>query len=57
MPKARCPNCDAWVNVDGPEMGSTVRCRECDMDLEIISLSPFEIDFPLDYEEDWGDDV
>jgi hypothetical protein len=27
------------------------------MQLEVISVDPFEVDFPLDYEEDWGDDA
>jgi lysine biosynthesis protein LysW len=56
MFKTYCPNCDAVVSVDKPKMGALVRCRECDMQLEVISLSPFELDFPLDYEEEWDDD-
>jgi lysine biosynthesis protein LysW len=56
MFKTYCPNCDAVVSVDKPKMGAMVRCRECDMQLEVISLSPFELDFPLDYEEEWDDD-
>jgi lysine biosynthesis protein LysW len=56
MFKTYCPNCDAVVSVDKPKMGAMVRCRECDMQLEVISLSPFELDFPLDYEEEWDDE-
>jgi lysine biosynthesis protein LysW len=56
MFKTYCPNCDAVVSVEKPKMGAMVRCRECDMQLEVISLSPFELDFPLDYEEKWDDD-
>jgi lysine biosynthesis protein LysW len=56
MEKTYCPNCDAVVSVEKPKLGAMVRCRECDMQLEIISLNPFEVDFPLDYEEDWDDD-
>jgi lysine biosynthesis protein LysW len=33
-------------------MGAMVRCRECDTELEVISINPFEVDFPPDYDED-----
>jgi lysine biosynthesis protein LysW len=56
MEKTYCPNCDAVVSVEKAKLGAIVRCRECDTQLEIISLNPFEVDFPLDYEEDWDDD-
>lgn len=56
MPGAYCPNCDADIAVKKPRIGATVRCRECDAELEIISASPFEVDFPLDYGEEWEDE-
>ena len=56
MPSTYCPNCDEVITVNRPQAGSTVRCRECDTDLEVISTNPFEVDFPVDYEEDWDDD-
>ena len=56
MPKTYCPNCDAVISVDNPREGAMITCRECDTKLEIISTSPFEVDFPLDYEEDWDDE-
>ena len=56
MSRTFCPSCDAEVRVEKPKMGAMVRCRECDTQLEIISLDPFEVDFPLDYEEEWDDD-
>jgi lysine biosynthesis protein LysW len=54
MPKAYCPSCDAVVVVDKPRVGGMVTCRECAQELEIISLNPFEVDYPLD--EEWDDD-
>ena len=57
MPKTYCPNCDAVISVKNPREGATVTCHECDMKLEVISVDPFEVDFPLDYEEDWDDDA
>jgi lysine biosynthesis protein LysW len=56
MPKTYCPDCDAVISVDDPRVDATITCRECGTKLEIISTNPFEVDFPLDYVEDWGDD-
>ncbi len=56
MPKTYCPDCDAVISVDDPREGAMIKCPECDMELEIISLDPFEVDFPLDLDEDGDDD-
>ncbi|MBL7064752.1 MAG: hypothetical protein ISS49_11200 [Anaerolineae bacterium] len=52
MPKTYCPNCDVVISVDNPCEGATVTCRECGVELEIISTNPFEVDFPLDFEDE-----
>lgn len=56
MPKTYCPSCDAIVSVDNPRMGGMVTCRECGARLEVISTSPFEVDFPLEEEDEWEDE-
>jgi len=57
MPKTYCPACDAVVSVDNPRMGGLVTCRECGAKLEVISTSPFEVDFPLEEDEwEWEED-
>jgi alpha-aminoadipate carrier protein LysW len=61
MAKAYCPNCDAAVIKDNPHLGVMVTCRECGTELEIISTNPFEVDFPIDYDDeelskDWDED-
>ena len=56
MPKAYCPNCDAVINKDNPQVGAMVTCPECHTELEIISIDLFEVDFPLDYDEEWEDE-
>ena len=56
MPKAYCPNCDAVINKDNPQVGAMLTCSECHMELEIISVDLFEVDFPLDYDEEWEDE-
>jgi lysine biosynthesis protein LysW len=54
MAKAYCPNCDSAISSDKPRMGAVITCGECGQELEVINVSPFEVDFPLDddYEED-----
>jgi len=45
------------ISVEKPRMGAMLTCRECSQELEIISVSPFEVDFPLDEDwEDWEDE-
>jgi lysine biosynthesis protein LysW len=56
MPKTYCPDCDAVINEADPQVGAMITCRECYTELEIISSDPFEVDFPLDYDEEWEDD-
>lgn len=55
MARTYCPNCDAVISVDAPRLGAMVTC-ECGAELEIISVNPFEVDFPLDYEGEWEEE-
>jgi alpha-aminoadipate carrier protein LysW len=57
MAKTYCPSCDAVITRDSPQMGAKVTCNDCGTELEVISTNPFEVDFPLDYEEDWDDEA
>ena len=56
MATTYCPNCDATITELSPRIGAMVPCKECGLELEVISVNPFEVDFPLDYEEDWDDE-
>ena len=57
MAETTCPNCQAAVNVADPELWAKTRCKDCGIELEIISVDPFEVDFPLDYwDKAYGDD-
>jgi hypothetical protein len=38
-----------------PRLGATFQCPECEEDLEVVSVEPFEVDFPDDL-DDWEDD-
>jgi alpha-aminoadipate carrier protein LysW len=53
MSSTYCPNCDTVLSVNNPQMSAMIECRECGQELEIISIDPLEVDFPL---EDWEDD-
>ena len=44
-----CPECDnpIVVDTDEVEVGETVQCDECGVDLEIVSVDPLEL-VPVD---------
>ncbi len=59
MPKAYCLNCDEAISILNPRLGAAVTCPECGAEMEVISVNPFELDFPLDEDaedEDWEED-
>ena len=36
-------------------LGKSIKCPECEVMLEVISLNPLELDYPLG-DEDWDED-
>jgi lysine biosynthesis protein LysW len=52
MPKTHCPNCDAVIKMDRPGEGYIIVCLGCGVELEIVNVDPFELDFT----EDWQDE-
>ena len=55
--------CGASVEVpEKAKVGSIVFCEQCDAELEVITLQPLELDWPLDdfedddYDDDFDDD-
>lgn len=54
MAYAYCPNCDAEIEVRSPKLGAKLACPECDEQLEVVSIDPFDVDYP--YDDDWDDD-
>lgn len=45
MPSATCPECDERVYIKADtELGEVIICEECDSDLELVGLDPFELD-------------
>lgn len=55
MFRALCPDCGEVVELkESTRVGDRVVCVECGVELEVISLYPFDLDYVL--EEDWGDE-
>lgn len=45
MPSASCPVCESRVFVEAStDMGETLVCDECESELELVGLDPFELD-------------
>jgi alpha-aminoadipate carrier protein LysW len=55
---ATCPECDAEIEVDefDVDKGDQLSCPECGSNLEVVSLSPIELDIAPDEDEDDEDD-
>ena len=55
---ATCPECDAEIEVDefDVDKGDQLSCPECGSSLEVVSLSPIELDLAPDEDEDDEDD-
>jgi lysine biosynthesis protein LysW len=52
--KGKCPMCGAAMQVPtNAEVGDLVYCDQCDAELEVVSLKPLELDWPLDDYEDY----
>lgn len=63
MLSAECPECETKIRFpQAPQIGETLTCHECGETLQIISLSPLELDWAYDddgekwEEEEWEDE-
>ncbi len=50
-----CIECAADIELDGVIVGEIIQCADCGVELEVLSLSPVELDVAPDEEEDWGE--
>ncbi len=49
MAKGLCPACNLSINVGpSPRKGQTVSCPKCRAQLEVLNLSPIELDWAYD---------
>ena len=55
---ATCPECDADIEVDefDVDKGDQLSCPDCGSNLEVIGLSPIELDLAPEDEDDDDDD-
>ena len=51
---ATCPECDAEIEVDefDVDKGDQLSCPECGSNLEVIGLSPIQLDIVLDDDDE-----
>jgi alpha-aminoadipate/glutamate carrier protein LysW len=54
-----CPECDAMIDIeeDLVEEGQSVQCPECGAELEVVNISPVELDILGRGEDDEDGDV
>ena len=54
---ATCPDCEADVEIDAFDVdkGEIISCPECGIDLEVVGLSPLELDLASEDEDDWDE--
>jgi alpha-aminoadipate carrier protein LysW len=52
-----CPECDAEIEVDEYDVdkGDLISCPECGTNLEVVGVSPVELDLAGDEDEDEED--
>jgi lysine biosynthesis protein LysW len=57
MAKGYCIECEATLNLGkAPHKGQRISCFKCGADLEVVGLSPIELDWAYDEEEVWDTD-
>ena len=56
---ATCPECDADIDVDefDVDKGDQLSCPDCGSNLEVVSLSPIELDIAPDEDDDDDEEV
>ena len=56
MARAHCPECDAVIAINNPQLGAMVTCPCCNVKLEVYDTDPLDVYFPFDEiwdDEDW----
>jgi alpha-aminoadipate carrier protein LysW len=52
---AVCPECDADIEIDEYDVdkGEIISCPECGVELEVVGLSPLDLDKAAPSDDDW----
>lgn len=54
--QSNCPECDAEINLGkGTEKGEVINCKDCSVQLEVVSLQPLKVHHLPKMDEDWGE--
>jgi alpha-aminoadipate carrier protein LysW len=54
--QAQCPECDAEIILGkNTEKGEVISCKDCSVELEVVSLQPLKINHLPKMDEDWGE--
>ena len=57
MPHATCPYCEEKVKFsDKPQLGYKLSCPHCGEKLEVVTVTPPELDYEYDEDDDYDDD-
>lgn len=43
-----CPECDSRIRLRSPRLGQRIQCRECGTALEVVDLTPLELDWAFE---------
>jgi len=52
---ARCPECEAELNVQGRLIGEILFCPDCSAELEVLNVEQPQVALAPRVEEDWGE--
>ncbi len=56
MKNGKCPNCGSKVPVsENAHLGDILVCETCDTEVEVVSLDPVELDWPLEDMDEYED--
>ena len=52
---ALCPECDGDIPIDEYDVdkGEIISCTECGVDLEVVGMSPLQLELAPQDEDDW----
>ncbi len=51
-----CPDCEGNIVLDSStEKGEVVTCKDCSVQLEVVSLQPLKVNPAPKLDEDWGE--
>ena len=53
--QAICPECEGPLSLKSPMQGEIVPCPSCGVDLEVVSISPLQLELAPEEQEDWGE--